>query len=152
MHVVWWLVGALVLGIIEVATVDLIFLMLAIAALCGGVASLLGLGLLGQVIVFAVASVVLLLLVRPWAKRHLARTTPDVRTNAQGLVGQEAVALSRLTGTDGRVHLAGDTWSARTVDRAEVPAGTRVRVIAIDGATAVVGPASSVVEPPPDQI
>jgi membrane protein implicated in regulation of membrane protease activity len=152
MHVIWWLVAALVLGIVEVATVDLIFLMLAIAALVAALASGLGLGLVGQVVVFAAVAVVLLFLVRPWARRHLARSTPDVRTNAQGLVGQEAVALSRLTGTDGRVRLVGETWSARTVDRAEVPAGTHVRVLSIDGATAVVGPLSSVVDPPADQV
>ncbi len=148
---VWWLVAALVLGIVEVVSVDFIFLMLALAAVLAALSSILGLDLLGQVIVFTVAAVVLVVLVRPWAKRQLSRTTPDIRTNAQGLVGQEAVALSRLTGTDGRVRLSGETWSARTVDRAEVPAGTHVRVVSIDGATAVVGPFSSVVTPPGDE-
>ena len=149
---IWWLVAGLVLGIVEVLTVDLIFLMLAIAAVLAGVTALAGGGLVMQVVVFAVASLLLLLLVRPWAKRHLARATPDVRTNAQSLVGREAVVLSRLTGTDGRVRLAGETWSARTADHAEVPAGTHVRVVAIDGATAIVGPLQSDVPAPPDQV
>lgn len=148
---VWWLVAALVLGIIEVLTVDLIFLMFAIAAVATALAAGLGMPLVGQVVVFALASLVLMFLVRPWAKAHLARSTPDIRTNAQSLVGREAVALTRLTGQDGRVRLDGDTWSARTVDRAEVPAGTHVRVVSIDGATAVVGPLSTPVQAPPDQ-
>lgn len=148
---VWWLAAGLVLGIVEVVTVDLIFLMLAVAAVLAAGAAVLGVPLVGQVVVFVIAAIILLLLVRPWARRHLSRSTPDVRTNAQSLVGREAVALTRLTGVEGRVRLAGETWSARTSDRAEVPAGTHVRVVLIDGATAVVGPLRTVVEPPPDQ-
>ncbi|WP_230297790.1 NfeD family protein [Actinomyces provencensis] len=148
---VWWLAAGLVLGIVEVVTVDLIFLMLAISAVLAAGAAALGVPLVGQVAVFTVSAVVLLLLVRPWARRHLARATPDIRTNAQSLIGREAVALTRLTGVEGRVRLAGETWSARTEDRAEVPAGTHVRVVRIDGATAVVGPLQTIVEPPPDQ-
>ncbi|MDN6795375.1 MAG: NfeD family protein [Propionibacterium sp.] len=147
----WWLAAGLVLGIVEVVTVDLIFLMLAIAAVLAAGAAALGVPLVGQVVVFTVAALLLLVLVRPWARRHLARSAPDVRTNAQSLVGREAVALTRLSGVEGRVRLAGETWSARTGDRAEVPAGTHVRVLSIDGATAVVGPLPTIVEPPGDQ-
>lgn len=147
-----WLVAALVLGIIEVLTVDLFFIMLALAALVAALSAALGLPLIGQILVFAVFSVILLLLVRPWAKEHLRRSTPDVRTNAQALVGREAVTLTRVSGADGRVRLAGETWSARSTDGSEVPAGTPVRVVSIDGATAVVGPLDQVVPPPPDQV
>ncbi len=154
MHVEWWwwVVAGLGLGIIEVLTVDLIFLMLAIAAIVAGLGSLLGLPVVGQVILFAVAALVLLVLVRPWAKSHLLRSTPDVRTNAQSLIGLEAVALTRLSGADGRVRLAGDAWSARTFDSTELPAGTPVKVISIDGATAVVGPVDMTVATPSDQV
>lgn len=147
-----WLVAALVLGIVEVLTVDLVFIMLALAALVAALAAALGLGLAGQIVVFVLVSVALLLLVRPWAKDHLRRSTPDVRTNAQALVGLEAVALTRLSGQDGRVRLAGETWSARSDDGAEIGAGTHVRVVSIDGATAVVGPLDRPVPPPPDQV
>lgn len=147
-----WLVAALVLGIVEVLTVDLVFIMLALAALVTALAAALGLALPGQILVFVVVSVVLLLLVRPWAKDHLRRSTPDIRTNAQALVGREAVALTRLSGQDGRVRLAGETWSARSADGSEVGAGTHVRVVSIDGATAVVGPLDQIVAPPPDQV
>lgn len=147
-----WLVAALVLGIVEVLTVDLVFIMLALAALVTALAAALGLALVGQILVFVLVSVALLLLVRPWAREHLRRSTPDIRTNAQALVGREAVALTRLSGQDGRVRLAGETWSARSLDGVAIGAGTRVRVVSIDGATAVVGPFDASVPPPPDQV
>ena len=47
--------------------------------------------------------------------------------------------LHEVTRDGGRVRLNGAEWSARSKDpQQELPAGTRVSVIAIDGATAVV--------------
>jgi membrane protein implicated in regulation of membrane protease activity len=48
--------------------------------------------------------------------------------------------LNSVNADDGRVRLHGAEWSARTTDRDLVlPPGTVVRVVQIDGATAVVG-------------
>lgn len=140
MWFVWWIAIALGLGIVEVMTVDLIFLMIGIAALLGAVASWAGLGLLGQMIVFIVAALILLFLVRPWAKAHLMKATPDEQTNALGLVGKEGTTLTRVTETEGRVKIGGETWSARSAPGVDVPPGQAVTIDQIDGATAVVSP------------
>lgn len=137
---VWWVIAAVGLGIVELLTVDLIFLMLALAALCAALASALGAPLIVQVAVFAVAAVVLLFLVRPWAKAHLARSTPNIHTNAMSLLGMNAVVTQALEGDDGRVRLDGEIWSARTATGACLPVGTAVTVTSIDGATAIVAP------------
>jgi membrane protein implicated in regulation of membrane protease activity len=51
----------------------------------------------------------------------------------------------------GLVKLAGEQWSARTDDAALVlPADADVRVLRIDGATAVVGPVQRPAEDPPE--
>ena len=135
---VWWVIAAVGLGIVELLTVDLIFLMLALAALCAALASALGAPLIVQVAVFAIVSLILLFLVRPWAKAHLARSTPNVQTNALSLVGMNAVVTAPLEGDNGRVRLDGEIWSARTSTGACLPTGTPVTVTAIDGATAIV--------------
>ncbi|HHT40112.1 MAG TPA: NfeD family protein [Actinomyces sp.] len=139
MGIGWWIAIAIGLGVIEVLTVDLIFIMLAVAALIAGVASLFGLGLIGQVIAFGITSALLLFLVRPWAKSFLARATPNIKTNAQRLVGQPAVVTELVTPAGGRVRLDGDIWSARSAS-GSISAGTTVTVLEIDGATAVVMP------------
>jgi membrane protein implicated in regulation of membrane protease activity len=64
---------------------------------------------------------------------------PLVITGSDRLIGREAVVLSSVDAHDGRVRLNGGEWTARTADRAQVlPPGTVVRVVQIDGATAVV--------------
>lgn len=145
----WWVGGALVLGVIETLTVDLTFLMFAGGALGAAATAALGGPFWLQVVVFALVSTLLLVLVRPWAKRHLASTTPEMRTNAEALVDREAVTLTVVDAHGGRVRLGGEEWSARLADpdparpgsqEARLATGAQVRVVAIDGAVAVVQP------------
>ncbi|MDO5721033.1 MAG: NfeD family protein [Actinomycetaceae bacterium] len=141
MSIWWWLIIALALAGVEVATADLIFLMFAGGAAAAGVSQLAGLGLAGQAGVFAVVSIVLLIFVRPWAKSFLQRKTPDIKTNAQALVGQTATVTKTLTASGGLVRLSGEIWTARLQHadaNTALAVGTTVTVVEIDGATAVV--------------
>lgn len=137
-----WLGIALVLGAIEIATVDFVFIMLAGGALAGAGAAALGGGLPIQVIAAVVTGGLLLFLVRPVVKRHFVEGEIDHGIGAASLVGREAKVLAEVTESDGRVRLAGDTWSARTAEGADpIPTGADVIVIALHGATAIVAPA-----------
>lgn len=145
-----WFVGAIVLGIIEVLSVDLFFLTLALASAAGGIAALFGLPLWVQLVMFASVALLLLLFIRPWAKRQLERSTPQIDTNARRLVGMVAVVTAPFRGNEGRVLLDGGEWSARGQGGMRFPVGTKVRVVEIDGATAVVGPVGEHVPVPGD--
>ena len=138
MTALYWLIGALILGIIEVLSVDLIFLMFAGAALLSGLASWLGLGLTWQIVVFVASSGVFLALVRPWARALIHRNTPDIATNVQALEGTPARVTEQVTEEDGRILLNGEIWSARCAPGTTLPVGARVLVESIDGAIAVV--------------
>ena len=133
-----WVGIALALGAIELASVDFVFLMLAGGALAGALAAVLGVPVVGQVLVSLAVAALALLLVRPVIKRQFA--VPDARdigTAAQ--IGRSALVLSTVTGTDGRIKLGGETWTARTApDAAACLPGQEVRVVSIEGATAIV--------------
>ncbi|WP_127841927.1 NfeD family protein [Actinomyces wuliandei] len=142
----FWIGGSLVFAVIETLTADLTFLMIAGGALGGGVAAALGASLPVQVIVFAVVSTLLLLAVRPWARRRMASTAPQMRTNAEALVGSPATAITVVDDQGGRVRLSGGEWSARLAPAAAgqdgpVDPGAAVTVTQIDGAVAIVVPA-----------
>lgn len=137
----WWLGGALLLGILEIFVLDLIFLMLAAGALVGAAASALGAPLPVQIVAAAVASLLMLFALRPFLLRRLRERTVLVETNTAALVGRAAVVVAPTDLEGGRVKLAGEVWSARSLtDGAAFPAGAEVRVARIDGATAVVEP------------
>lgn len=133
-----WLGLALVFGIVETTTLDLVFLMLAGGAVAGAIASVLGLPFLAQALVAIGASAALLGVVRPVAKRHL-RQAGSSRTGVAALVGRRAAVVERVDPHGGRVKLAGEIWSARSYDgRSVMEVGASVDVIEIQGATALV--------------
>jgi membrane protein implicated in regulation of membrane protease activity len=136
----WWIGGALALGILEMLSLDLVLAMFAGGALAGGIAYWLGAPVGVQFLVAAVTSVLLLATLRPWLLRHLKARMPLEETNAAALVGRDAVVVSTVTVEGGRVKLNGEVWSARADAAATIPPGTEVRVSRIDGATAVVVP------------
>jgi membrane protein implicated in regulation of membrane protease activity len=136
-----WLIWLIIAGALaggEAATGTFVLLMMSGGAVGGAVTAALGGPLLAQVVVAIIMTLALLWLVRPVAIRHM-NPGPAAITGAEALVGREAVVLSEVTRDGGQVRLNGSVWSARAKDpRQELPAGTRVSVIAIDGATAVV--------------
>lgn len=135
-----WLVLFLGLAAVETLTLDLFFIMLSVGALAALVATFAGAGLVLQIVVFAVVSLLMILVVRPVAVRHLKKGPADHLDNVDRLIGAAAVALEPVTAHSGTVKIGGDTWTARSVDGVALPAGTRLAVARIDGATAVVGP------------
>jgi membrane protein implicated in regulation of membrane protease activity len=64
---------------------------------------------------------------------------PQIRTGTAALVGRSATVLEQVTGAGGTVKLDGEVWSARALDEdAALEPGSRVQVIQIQGATAIV--------------
>ena len=132
-----WIAAALVLGILELASLDLVFAMLAGGALAGAAADALGLGHVGQVLVAAAAAGLLLAAIRPLLLRRL-RMPAAGTTNTPALLGRTALVLADVSARGGLVKLVGETWSARTTAGRTFAAGEDVVVVAIEGATAVV--------------
>jgi membrane protein implicated in regulation of membrane protease activity len=132
-----WLGVALVLVAIEAVTVDFTFLMLAGGAVGASVAAAFGAPPALQAIVAALVAVALLAIVRPWLKNRLSSGAAPQLMGAAAHVGRSAVALDRVNPSGGRVKLAGDTWSARTLGD-DIEPGEEVVVDSIDGATAIV--------------
>ncbi len=131
-----WLGVALALVAIETVTVDFTFLMLAGGAVGGSVAAAFGAPFAVQAVVGALVAVVLLATVRPWLKRRFT-AKGHLKMGAEANIGRSAFVIDRVTESGGRVKLAGETWSARTLGPSIEP-GEEVVVDSIDGATAIV--------------
>ncbi|MDT0488260.1 MULTISPECIES: NfeD family protein [Streptomyces] len=135
---VWWLVGAAALGIPLVVTAMPEFGMLAVGAVAAAIAAGLGGDIVVQVLVFAVVSVALIAVVRPIATRHRSQR-PQLVTGVDALKGKQAVVLERVDNAGGRIKLAGEVWSARSLDTGRAyEVGQEVDVVDIEGATAIV--------------
>jgi membrane protein implicated in regulation of membrane protease activity len=135
---VLWMIAAGVLAVGEMLTLGFFAGPIAIAAVTAAIVALAGGGLALQWIVFTAMSAASLVLLRPIARRHL-HTPARLRTGTAALVGAPAVVLERVDRDSGSVKLAGEVWSARSYDEDHAfEPGTRVEVMKIDGATALV--------------
>jgi membrane protein implicated in regulation of membrane protease activity len=133
-----WLGLAVVLGIVEVTSLDLLFAMIAVGALSGAVTALAVNNLAIEVLVALVVSLGMLFVVRPIALSHL-KTPHAIRTGVAALIGERGVVTEQVDAHDGRIKLRGEVWSARTYDPSHViAAGKNVEVVSIEGATAIV--------------
>lgn len=136
--VVAWLGTAFVLGMIELTTLDFVFLMLAVGAGSGALTAAVGGNFLVQLTVASLVSAALLVVVRPIAKRRLL-SAPELPVGGAALVGQVAFVVEQVAAEAGLVKLGGEVWTARPYDgRSVFEPGTRVGVAQIDGATALV--------------
>ncbi len=133
-----WMIGAGVLAVGEIFTLSFFLGPIAIAAVVAAAAAAAGFGVALQIGAFIVAALASLTLLRPIARRHL-RTPSQLRTGTAALVGADALVTDRVDGHGGQVKLSGELWTARAFDEdAVIEPGQRVRVMQIEGATALV--------------
>ena len=142
---IFWLALILVFVIVEVLTVNLTFLMLALGSAGGLLFGAFGVPWWAQIVIAAVIAVLLLFAVRPALLRALKRGGDPARSNVSALLGISGTATADFFGNAGHVKLAnGETWTARVVGptaNQPLEEGADVIVTAIEGATAVVVPA-----------
>jgi membrane protein implicated in regulation of membrane protease activity len=135
---VLWMVAAGLLAVGEMLSVSFFLGPIAVAAVVAAIVALAGGGVALQWIVFTAMAAGSLLVLRPIARRHL-HMPAQLRTGTAALVGASAVVIDRVDRDGGTVRLAGEVWSARAYDEDHAfEPGTRVEVLRIDGATALV--------------
>ena len=137
---VLWLIAAVVFAVAEVLNLSFFLFPFAIGAALAAVVELAGLGTPIALVVFAVFTALSFGVLRPIARRHLS-TPPQIRTGTAALVGRQAIVLERIANDEGVgcVRLDGEVWTARAYDDDRVfEPGTRVQVLEIRGATALV--------------
>jgi membrane protein implicated in regulation of membrane protease activity len=140
---VWviWLIAACVLGVGEMHQGGFYLAPFAAGAALAAVVGLVGVGGLLSAVVFVLASAIVFATLRPVAQRH-RHLPPSIRTGAAALVGRPAIVLERIANDEGVGCVkidGGEVWTARSYDEHEViPAGERVEVVEIRGATALV--------------
>ncbi len=133
-----WTALAILLGVAELLSLDLVLLMLAVGAGAGILTALLGLPIAVQVLAAIGTSIAMLALVRPSMVKRM-HGGPELVMGHDALVGKQGVVVSRVTADSGQVRIAGELWSARAYDETTViEEGARVDVFQIDGATALV--------------
>lgn len=129
-----WLIIFVVCIVIEIVTMGLTTIWFAGGALVAAIGAAVGAPLWLQIVLFIVASLVLLYFTRPIAVKYFNKDR--VKTNAESLVGQQAIVISEVDNLQGigQVTVGGQEWTARTVKEGiTLPVGSVVIIRAING-------------------
>jgi len=135
-----WVIAACALGIGEMLTTGFFLAPFAVGAGLAALINVAGAGEVASWLVFVFVSLLTLGVVRPIARSHM-RTPPHIRTGTAALIGKQAIVLERIANSEGVgcIKVDGEVWTARAFDDdLVIERGTRVEVMDIKGATALV--------------
>lgn len=135
---VFWLVLAIVLGVLEAVTVQLVAVWFALGSLAAIVPSLMGGSVWAQFAAFVFVSLLALAATRPFVQKLKGK---QIHTNADSLIGQVGVVVSDCVDPSkgmGRIMIAGQDWAAITEDGSIIQKDEHVLVKGITGVKLIV--------------
>lgn len=133
MLTIFWLILVAVMLIIEIITLGLTTIWFSLGAVAAAIAAGAGAPLWIQILLFSVVSVVIMILVRPFAMKVMDRNR--TRTNIEEVIGEQAEVMEEIDNQreQGKVRFRGVEWMARSVDGKGIAAGEMVKVEAVSG-------------------
>lgn len=132
-----WLAIAFVFLIVEGMTIEVISIWFAISALLCMVLDLIGLGIYWQLGAFLISSILLILFTRPVITKYLKKN--ESKTNVDSLIGEIATITKEILPDErGEAKVKGQYWLAVSATNEKIDVGSKVNIIAIEGAKLIV--------------
>lgn len=126
----FWTIITFVCLILELSSGDFFVISFAIGGVFGVISALVGLPFWGQVIVWALFSVLSLWLVRPRLLKILHKNGEDRTSNADALIGRIGTVIEPIEPNGyGYVKVDGDNWRAETDEPETIKKGEKVRIL-----------------------
>lgn len=135
-----WLIAAGVFIIGEIITVGFLLFWLSIASLIAMVVSFFTSNVIIQMTVFVISSGLLTFATKPLVKKLAKKDS--VSTNVYSIIGKTAIVIEDIdwaSGT-GQIKCEGEVWSAKTDEQVDIPTGSEVEIVSIEGVKAYVKP------------
>ena len=135
-----WLIASGIFFICEIITVGFLVFWLGVGALIAMLVSFFTSNIIIQMSVFVVSSGLLIFATRPLVNKISKKDV--VPTNVYSLIGKKAVVtedINWITGK-GQIKFEGEIWSAKSKEQINIPAGSEVEIVSIEGVKAFVKP------------
>lgn len=136
-----WLVIAGAFAILEIATTGFLVFWFAVGALVAMIVSFFVKSIFIQSLIFVIVSTLLLFATKPFVNKIMPKDS-FVKTNSysiEGKIGKVTIDIEPIEGK-GQVKVAGEAWSAKSLDDTYIPKDTEVVIEKIEGVKAIVKP------------
>lgn len=128
-----WLIAALLAGVLEAMTVQLVSAWFVIGGIAASITSVYTDEFIVQFVVFIAVSLVLTIATRPFANKLVK--FQKTKTNSDRYIGKTGKVVMEINNDigQGQVNIGGNIWSARSVDGKNLSVDTEVLVEDIEG-------------------
>lgn len=132
-----WLIASGIFFICEIITVGFLVFWLGVGALIAMLVSFFTSNIIIQMSVFVVSSGLLIFATRPLVNKISKKDV--VPTNVYSLIGKKAIVTESIDCTTGKgqIKFEGEVWSAKSKEQINIPAGSEVEIVSIEGVKAL---------------
>lgn len=124
----YWAIVAIIFVVGEIFTSGFALVCFAVGSVGGAIAAAAGATIEWQLGIFAIATFVAFLAVRPLLKRLSSKD--QIQTNADALIGRTAKVVETIEENGrGRVAVDGDIWQAESNEKGNILVGEKVEII-----------------------
>lgn len=137
-----WIICGILLIIVEMLTYTFFAASFGVAALITAYVASRNVGITWELATFVIASTACVFAVRPLFTGVIYKKSDNRPILVNALVGQSGTVVDEIEarGGHGRVKTGGEEWRALATDARAIPAGTRVEIVSVEGATLTVKP------------
>ena len=137
-----WTISGILLVIVEMLTFTFFAASFGAAAFVTAYVASRMVGLTWELTTFVIASTVSLFAVRPLFTNLIYKRSDNSPVLVPAMIGQAGMVVDEIEpqGGHGRVKTGGEEWRAIATDARGIPAGVRVEIVSVQGATLTVKP------------
>ena len=134
-----WLILCGAFLLIEIFNISFLLIWPGIGSFFAFIASVLGAPIEIQLAVFAISTTIMIIFMKPLTKK-LFKNKDNTKMNNDALIGKKGVVIKEINSTEdvGQVKVAGELWSAITLNDEKIKINEIVEVTKVDGVKLVV--------------
>lgn len=134
-----WLILCGTFLLIEIFNISFLLIWPGIGSFFAFIASVLGAPIEIQLAVFAISTTIMIIFMKPLTKK-LFKNKDNTKMNNDAMIGKKGVVIKEINSTEdvGQVKVAGELWSAITLNDEKIKINEIVEVTKVDGVKLVV--------------
>ena len=129
--VIMWLVIVLIAGLIDILTSNFFFVLFSIGAIASAICAGLGVSVLYQIIVFAIVSLIVMILVYPWIKKKYKMVHKRTPLMEETYIGKTFIADKDID-EKAQIKVGGEYWTAIN-EGEKIKKNDKFKIISIEG-------------------
>lgn len=134
-----WLILCGAFLLIEIFNISFLLIWPGIGSFFAFIASVLGAPVEIQIAVFAISTTIMIIFMKPLTKK-LFKNKDNTKMNNDAMIGKKGIVIKEINSTEevGQVKVAGELWSAITINDEKIKINEIVKVTKVDGVKLIV--------------